>query len=174
MDSAHLSNSKGKRAEDGEDGLMHSTGQEGQFGKLAKVWRVQLILHSPQPCCQPVCGCCASQHLLAGVCSTSRSTREGSCLVACLPGCRCVSACKTDIGDAGSSPGCPEADPHIGPRGGERSVPATESLATQDGCVLGTTAPLPAGGACAQHPPAAQGPLCSASSEGPATVRVHA
>ena len=40
----HLANSKGERAEDGEDGLMHSAGQERQLGKLPQEWGVQLVL----------------------------------------------------------------------------------------------------------------------------------
>lgn len=40
----HLANSEGERAEDSEDGLMHSAGQERQLGKLPQEWGVQLIL----------------------------------------------------------------------------------------------------------------------------------
>ena len=52
----HLSDCEGERAEDGEDGLVHCAGQEGQLGELAKVGRVQLVLRRHIPRSHPICG----------------------------------------------------------------------------------------------------------------------
>lgn len=43
----HLADSKGERAEQSENGLVHSAGQKRQLGKLPKVRSVQLVLQKP-------------------------------------------------------------------------------------------------------------------------------